>query len=72
MNTRKDTLHTTIPNELYWALLSVLSTVKPILKDWTNSTGFGEVYRRDKAALDMVEAVIRMHDQWVLERSHEI
>jgi hypothetical protein len=35
-----------------------MKLVIPCLKDWMNTTGFGETYRRDKAALEAIEAIL--------------
>ncbi len=45
-------------SELDEKIKEALEAVIPCLEDWIRSTGFGEVNRRDKAALALVKQVL--------------
>jgi hypothetical protein len=40
---------------------AALKAAKPCLEDWVATTGFGEVHRRDKSALDLINEVLRIY-----------
>jgi hypothetical protein len=56
-----------VPTELYMALVRLLDIIPPILEDWTATTGFGEVFARDSAALVSVRNAIALHHEWLAE-----
>lgn len=56
---------TEVPTELYMELIKLLDVIPPILKDWIQTTGFGEINRRDKAALADVERATKLHHEFL-------
>jgi len=56
---------TSIPTELHMALIQLLDIMPPILNDWIETTGYGEINRRDKDAEKCIQKCIELHHQWL-------
>ncbi len=56
---------TTIPTELHMALVKLLDVIPPVLCDWIQTTGYGEINARDRAALANVEEATKLHRAWL-------
>jgi hypothetical protein len=59
----------TVPTELYMALIKLLDILPPVLNDWIETTGYGEINRRDRAALSAVETAKKLHHAYCLEHN---
>ena len=57
----------TIPADLHAALIKLLDVIPPVLLDWIETTGFGEVNARDRSALSDVEAAVKLYRAWLAE-----
>jgi hypothetical protein len=60
-----DTPMTKIPTDLYMALVKLLDVIPPVLCDWIETTGYGEINARDRAALAAVEDAAKFHRAWL-------
>ena len=60
-----DTPMTTIPTELCMALVKLLDVIPPVLCDWIETTGYGEVNARDRAALAAVKHAATLNEAWL-------
>jgi hypothetical protein len=58
---------TTIPTELLMALVKLLDIAPPILLDWIQTTGYGEIHDRDLSALFDFQRAIDLHHEFMKE-----
>ena len=62
-----DTPMTTIPTELCMALVKLLDVIPPVFCDWIETTGYGKVNARDRAALAAVKHAATLNEAWLAE-----
>ncbi len=56
---------TQVETRTHFALIEAVEAAIPCLMDWVKTTGFGEVNRRDKNALDLCNTAIEvLHEEW--------